>query len=87
MLPEIKYKPSFLRDFKKLPDDIKTEARGKIEMIRDKKQHEKLRVHKLQGKLSKFYSFSITYSHRVIFSYESNKSIVLFAIGTHDIYK
>ncbi len=87
MLLEIKYKPSFLRDFKKLPPDIQADTRQKLDLIKNSEEHEKLRVHKLRGKLSDFYSFSVTYSHRVIFSYESKNSIVLLAIGNHDIYK
>jgi len=84
---EIKYKPSFLREFKKLPVDIQEEAKEKILMFQDEVNHQRLKVHKLQGKLKDFYSFSITYSHRMVFMYEADGSIVLITVGTHDVYK
>lgn len=84
---DILYKPSFVRDFKKLPTSIQTEAKEKIELLRDPANHQSLRAHKLKGKLKQFYSFSITYKHRVVFAYEGNQAMVLIAIGTHDIYQ
>jgi mRNA-degrading endonuclease YafQ of YafQ-DinJ toxin-antitoxin module len=83
---EICYKPTFLRDFKHLPLSVQHEAKERIEQFRDSRNHQKLKVHKLKGKLKKFYSFSVTYSHRIIFEYESKKTIVFLAIGDHDVY-
>lgn len=84
---QVKYKPSFLRDFKRLPPDVQTEAKEKISLFTNPHNHERLKVHKLKGKLREFYSFSVTYSHRIVFSYESSNSVVFVAIGTHDVYK
>jgi mRNA-degrading endonuclease YafQ of YafQ-DinJ toxin-antitoxin module len=84
---QIKYKPSFLREFKKLPFDIQEEAREKIVLFQDVANHQRLKVHKLQGKLKDFSSFSITYSHRIIFIYEADGSVVLVAVGTHGVYQ
>jgi len=83
----ILYKPSFLRDFKKLPKEIQEEAFEKIELFRNKTNHDKLKVHKLKGRLSDYHSFSITYSHRIVFAYEDKQTAVFFGIGDHDIYK
>lgn len=84
---EILYKPTFLRDFKKLPADIQEEAREKINLFKNASNHQRLKVHKLQGKLGDFYSFSITYSHRIVFAKESKEIIVFIAIGDHDVYR
>ena len=83
----ISYKPSFVREFKKLPTELQEEALDKIELFKNVENHKKLKVHKLQGKLRNFYSFSVTYSHRIVFSYESKEEIVFLAIGDHSVYK
>lgn len=82
----IAYKPSFLRDFKKLEKKIQMEAREKMGLFKNEENHERLRVHKLTGVLKGCYSFSVTYSHRIVFSWEDKNTVALLAIGTHDIY-
>ena len=83
----IRYKPSFVREFKKLPQELQEEALEKIESFKDANNHKKLKAHKLKGKLKDFYSFSVTYSHRVVFQYEAKNEVVFVAIGNHDVYK
>ena len=83
----IRYKPSFVRDFKKLPTELQEEAFEKIEDFRDSSKHKKLKVHKLKGRLKDFYSFSVTYSHRIVFLYENKQTVTFVAIGDHDIYR
>lgn len=83
----ISYKPSFVREFKKLPGELQEEALERIDLFKDVKNHQKLKVHKLKGRLKDFHSFSVTYSHRIVFSYESKEEIVFIAIGDHDVYK
>lgn len=84
---EIGYKPSFLRDFKRLPVDLQEEAKERITLFKDVKNHQQLKVHKLKGKLKGRYSFSVTYSHRIVFSFETKQRVVFIAIGDHDVYK
>lgn len=81
------YKPSFVRDFKKLPAELQEEVLEKVELFKDTENHKKLKVHKLKGRLGDYYSFSVTYSHRIVFEYESKNEIVFLAIGDHDVYK
>lgn len=83
----VRYKPSFIREFRKLPTDVQEEAKEKIESFKESENHERLRVYKLKGKLKDFYSFSVTYSHRIVFAYENKQTVVFIAIGSHDIYK
>lgn len=83
----IRYKPSFVREFKKLSVELQSEALERIELFKDQRNHEKLKTHKLHGKLKEFYSFSVTYSHRIVFSYESEDTVVFLAIGDHTIYR
>lgn len=83
----IRYKPTFVREFKKLPIELQEEALEKIELFKNTQNHQKLKVHRLKGKLKDFYSFSITYSHRIVFTYERKDVVVLIAIGDHDVYR
>lgn len=83
----IRYKPSFVREFKKLPVELQEDALGRIDLFKDVKNHQKLKVHKLKGRLADLYSFSVTYSHRIVFSFDSKTEVVFLAIGGHDIYR
>lgn len=83
----LRYKPSFVREFKKMSPSFREEALERIEQFKKVENHQKLKVHKLKGQLKEYYSFSVTYSHRIVFEYQSKDTAVLLAIGDHDIYK
>lgn len=83
----IRFKPSFVREFKKLPAELREEAFLRIELFKDSTNHQSLKVHKLKGRLKDFYSFSVTYSHRIVFMYQNKDTVVFLAIGDHSIYK
>jgi plasmid maintenance system killer protein len=74
--------------FGKLPAALQEEAWEKIKQFRDERSHSLLKVHKLQGALSGWYSFSVNYHVRIIFHYlkTSPKEARLDAIGDHNIY-
>ncbi|MBY0110992.1 type II toxin-antitoxin system RelE/ParE family toxin [Patescibacteria group bacterium] len=81
------YKPSFLRQFKKLPAALQEEAHEKIALFKDPKNHATLKVHKLKGELKGYLSFSVNYSYRIIFAWEkTGSSAVFYAIGDHSLY-
>jgi len=46
-----------------------------------------LKTHKLSGKLSGYYSFSVDYHLRILFEFLPEKSAGFIDIGTHEIYK
>ena len=83
----LEYAPSFLRQLKKLPVALQRETLDKILSFKDKKNHRKLEVHKLKGRLREKWSFSVNYSYRVVFKWLPNNSAGLLAVGDHDIYK
>ncbi len=43
-----------------------------------------LRTHKLSGELKDSWAFSINYSHRIVFEFADDNTIILIDIGTHD---
>lgn len=84
---ELAYKPSFLRQFKKLPPSLQAEAFEKLELFKDPGNHRTLRVHALKGALAGRMSFSVNYRYRIVFMWEvRNRSAILLAIGDHAIY-
>ena len=87
MTIKIVYKPSFLRQYRKLIESLREEAKEKIEIFRQDPSHPFLKTHKLKGSLKDFWSFSVNYQYRIIFQYEAQDKITLIAIDNHDIYK
>ena len=84
---EVNYKPTFIKSFDNLENDLQNEIIEKIELLKDQRNHKQLKVHKLHGRIKDKYSFSVNYKYRIIFIYESKKEIVLLAVGDHEIYK
>jgi len=84
---KIGYLPVFIRQLNKLEDSLVTETIEKIDLFKDQKNHDMLKVHKLHGRLKGRYSFYVNYKIRVIFLYVSKNEVILLAVGDHDVYK
>jgi plasmid maintenance system killer protein len=84
---KVSYKPTFIRQINKLEKGLQNEALEKIELFKDLSNHKILKVHKLSGKLSAQYSFSINYKYRIVFDWENKDNPVLLGIGDHSIYQ
>ena len=48
------YTLEFIRAYDKLPNALKEEVKGSIQSFRDRKNHQRLKVHKLHGKYKDF---------------------------------
>lgn len=83
----ISYKPTFIRQYKKLPEALQEEIKEKIELFRKNPKHPFLKIHKLKGKLKNFWSFSVNYKYRIVVTFDSKKSAVLLVVGDHSIYQ
>lgn len=81
------YAPRFVRHFKRLPKELQEEVIAKIELFKELQNHKLLKVHKLHGKLKKFYGFSVDFHNRIVLDYVSKNEVVLLTVGDHDIYK
>jgi plasmid maintenance system killer protein len=82
----IGYTPTFLRQMRKLPDDVREDALQAIDAFADPNEHVRLKVHKLKGPLAGRHAFSVNYRFRIVFRYEKEEAILL-AIGDHDVYR
>jgi plasmid maintenance system killer protein len=79
--------PTFVKLFNKLESDLQSEVLEKIDLFKNPRNHEQLKVHKLHGKLKNRYSFYVNYKFRIIFTYVSKKEAVLLTVGDHEVYK
>ena len=83
---QISFKPTFVKQMNKLKKELVEEVFEKIELFKNEKNHKLLKVHKLHGKLSEHFSFSVNYKFRIVFKYERKSQVVFLDIGDHDIY-
>ena len=82
----IMYTSHFLRQFNKLPPALQDEVETKILLFTHHPQDPLLRTHKLKGDLRGYWSFSVNYSYRIVFEYDSKNSVALLSVGDHSVY-
>ena len=82
---QILYSSKFERQYKKLPLDTQKLAETKEAVFKINQFDPRLKTHALSGSLQGLYSFSVTYSIRIIFKRDGD-DIVFLRIGPHDIY-
>ena len=86
---KVGYTQEFIRAYDKLPTALKEEVKEKIELFKDRKSHQRLKVHKLHGRHTRHWGFSVNYAYRIMFDYlgKGKNSVALLTVGDHDIYK
>lgn len=85
---EIAFSSSFRRTFKKLVKgrpSLEDAFWAKVEIFVRDPYDERLRTHKLSGKLHDLWSFSVTYDIRVVLSFVEGDKAIFEDIGTHDV--
>jgi len=83
---------SFKRSFKALIREkkgIELKISEKLDLLVREPFHPSLRTHKLKGKLSGAWAFTVEYDCRIVFNFVKNQTsgeeeILLIDIGTHD---
>ncbi len=84
---EVFFTSAFVRAVKALPEDLFEQTLKKIELFKNKTNHSILDVHKLHGKLSNCWSFSVNYGYRVVFEYIGKGKVLFHNIGNHKVYR
>ncbi len=81
------YEKKVVRFFKK-HKDLYPQYKKTLEILSRDPYHPSLRLHKLRGKLSNFYSVSINMKYRVVLDFIiQDDVIILLDIGSHsDVY-
>ena len=82
---QVIYSPTFLRQYKKLEGDVQKRAEEKERIFRQNPFDTRLKTHKLHGRISNLWAFSITSKIRIVFEFGEAGSITFHAIGKHDI--
>ncbi|PIV09668.1 type II toxin-antitoxin system mRNA interferase toxin, RelE/StbE family [Candidatus Roizmanbacteria bacterium CG02_land_8_20_14_3_00_36_15] len=82
----IYYSKKFEKEYKKLPIKIKILAEKKEKIFRKNPFAPSLRAHKLKGRLSEFWSFSIDLYYRIIFEFAKKETVWFYSVGRHSIY-
>lgn len=87
---EVAFSNSFKRAYKKKikgNPEIEILFKKKLSIFLNNPYDISLRTHKLSGKLSEIWSFSISFSIRVTFIFVDDQKVLLESIGTHeDVY-
>lgn len=81
------YAPVFVKQLRNLELSLQDEVLEKIDAFKNKNNHKILKVHKLQGKFTDRFSFSVNYNTRIIFKYLTKNEVALLFVGDHDLYK
>ena len=84
---EIQYSKKFIKEIKKLSQEILDVAIKEEEIFRINPLHPSLRLHELHGKFKGIWSISLTNNYRIIFELMPNGDILFISVGKHDIYK
>lgn len=84
---DIYYSSKFAREYKKLSLTVKKHAEAAEKIFRKNPFSEKLRTHKLGGKLKNYRAFSINSKCRIIFEFYKKDVVWFHSIGDHSIYK
>ena len=87
IIKNIEYSIKFVKQLKKLPENIINSAEKKEKIFKQNPLHYSLRLHELHGKLKSIWSISINKNYRIIFERATNGDIIFISIGKHDIYK
>lgn len=83
---QILYSPEFKRKYKRLPVEIHRKAEEKEIIFRKDPSDPRLKTHKLHGRLSDFWAFSVDERYRIVFIFLENNKVKFYAIGEHEIY-
>jgi mRNA-degrading endonuclease YafQ of YafQ-DinJ toxin-antitoxin module len=86
-MTEVAFSSSFKRAFKrKIKGDAVLEARfwERLEIFQNNPFDQRLRTHKLSGRLKDLWSFSIEYDLLVVFSFLEGDRALFPDIGTHE---
>lgn len=80
------FTPEFLRSLKKLAPQLREMAFKRIELFRNRANHQRLKVHKLHGKYAGFFGLAIDRKNRIMFEWVSDTEARLHTVGDHSIY-
>lgn len=85
ILYDAAFEKRFEKYKKRLTDAEKDKLRIKLRIFKENIFDSRLKTHKLKGNLSNYYSFSVSYSHRIVFKILKDGGVYFMEIGSHDV--
>ena len=82
---DVTFEKHWLKYLNKLTDKEKDNLKTRLAMFKEDIFDKRLKTHRLKGNLKEYYSFSITYSDRIIFRLLDDSEILFIEVGSHDI--
>lgn len=90
-IKKIVYDLAFEKKFEKykrfLNDKKLDQLRAKLVIFKSDPFDSRIKTHKLKGNLNEYWSFSISFSDRILFRFIDKETVFFIDIGSHDIYK
>lgn len=80
------YSSRFGHALKSLSQEQRNIVAERERMFKENCFDPRLKTHKLKGKLENYWSFSLTYSHRVLFEFLDKETAAFIDVGDHSIY-
>ncbi|EFK11591.1 toxin-antitoxin system, toxin component, RelE family [delta proteobacterium NaphS2] len=68
-----------------LTEKLKKRLRKRLAIFKEDIFDKRLRTHRLKGNLKEYYSFSISYSDRIVFKIVEEDVIYFIEVGSHDV--
>lgn len=79
----IRYSKKFKKQYQKLPPKIRQKTKERIKLWASNPHDVSLRLHKLSGKMSRFYSINITGDVRALYEIIDTQVYLYHMIGSH----
>ena len=73
-----------LKKFLKYNPELEETLKERLDLLSSDPFAQSLKTHKLTGKLSGIYAFSINYKYRLLFDIPDSNNLLLIDIGSHD---
>lgn len=86
MMPDIRHSTRFKKRYDILQTDTKDRVKKALRLFVENPLHPSLRLHRLSGKLNRYWSISVDRKYRIILEREEG-FVVLVSVGTHAIYE
>ena len=80
---ELIFSKTFKKQYKKLSPKTQKQVKNRIELWQEQPNNPLLRLHRLEGKISNFYSINITGDVRALYEVVGDDIYVYEMIGTH----
>lgn len=86
-LKKIHYSSPFFKELGRLTDEELKIVEKREKIFLNNCFDSRLKTHKLRGKWENYWSFSITFSKRIVFRFLKEGEVLFLKIGDHSIYQ